>query len=158
MGTGSLNESRYMHGLARRTDWKACRCVAKLEFPPEEFVYYSAPENLPKLTATSISQSRKSRPGRAPCTRIFLISWRHSYFKTLPPTCLSITTMSKDDREPVQPRSNDLLGLAMAASSPAVASIGSYCLANMAMTVTNKYVFSVNPLSRAWRVLTIVGR
>jgi hypothetical protein len=29
------------------------------------------------------------------------------------------------------------------ASTQAIASIGSYCLANMAMTVTNKYVFSV---------------
>src|SRR5271168_4584153 len=31
------------------------------------------------------------------------------------------------------------------ASTQAVASIGSYCLANMVMTVTNKYVFSVCP-------------
>ena len=28
-------------------------------------------------------------------------------------------------------------------STQAISSIGSYCLANMAMTVTNKYVFSV---------------
>jgi hypothetical protein len=33
--------------------------------------------------------------------------------------------------------------MSSSASSQAIASIGSYCLANMAMTVTNKYVFSV---------------
>lgn len=34
--------------------------------------------------------------------------------------------------------------MSSSASTQAVASIGSYCLANMAMTVTNKYVFSVS--------------
>jgi hypothetical protein len=33
--------------------------------------------------------------------------------------------------------------MSSSSSTQAVASIGSYCLANMAMTVTNKYVFSV---------------
>jgi hypothetical protein len=40
------------------------------------------------------------------------------------------------------------------ASTQAIASIGSYCLANTAMTVTNKYVFSVNPLT--YRLLRLL--
>ena len=35
--------------------------------------------------------------------------------------------------------------MSSSASTQAIASIASYCLANMAMTVTNKYVFSVPP-------------
>jgi hypothetical protein len=60
--------------------------------------------------------------------------------------------MSKRDDEPVQEQQQQTLDFKQqilqpskmsAASTQAVASIASYCLANMAMTVTNKYVFSV---------------
>ena len=58
---------------------------------------------------------------------------------------------TKEEREYPQQHHHHYLqeskeqGLAMSssASTQAIASIGSYCLANMAMTVTNKYVFSV---------------
>jgi hypothetical protein len=61
--------------------------------------------------------------------------------------------MSTDDkdREGHPKQQHDLLDskeqaqkMSSSASTQAIASIGSYCLANMAMTVTNKYVFSVS--------------
>jgi hypothetical protein len=42
-------------------------------------------------------------------------------------------------------KENSSIPMSSQASTQAIASIGSYCLANMVMTVTNKYVFSVCP-------------
>jgi len=51
--------------------------------------------------------------------------------------------------QPESKEQESQIPMSSSASTQAIASIGSYCLANMAMTVTNKYVFSVpcpNPL------------
>jgi hypothetical protein len=48
--------------------------------------------------------------------------------------------------EPLRESKEQGAAMSSSASTQAVASISSYCLANMAMTITNKYVFSVSPL------------
>ena len=66
------------------------------------------------------------------------------------PTQLKKIQMSTEDNEKEEHSNQqqrylpDPKTMSSSASTQAIASIGSYCLANMAMTVTNKYVFSVS--------------
>jgi hypothetical protein len=65
--------------------------------------------------------------------------------------------MSKKDEQEHQESKEKQQAIVMSsASTQAVASIASYCLANMAMTVTNKYVFSVRLQPLVSRVCTNV--